>query len=353
MTRIESLLFYLVNFFIIVLLIKIFDYVNSKNKKISKFFLILPMILLTWISGYRYYVGADYSAYVNMYNQYSYLNIGSRFLYDIANFISDNSQTIIVLYAFLTNLFLFLIIYKMKDRLKNTYLIMATYLFVYFPFSLNIIRQTLSIMIVLYLLLLCEEKKYIKAFIFLILAIMIHSSAVVLIPYFLLYIFDKNENKSNKIIILTILLIAGIIMYSLFLGNIFGIKRYFGYMSKFNFKDIEITTIYSYAPFMIISILYSNIIKKNINIKLLSIFFYSGVIWEFLFSSTQIFRIGMYFSITLIILIPALINKTKNIHTKSFVVFVYILFLTIYFVVVFYLVGRAGIFPYNNIIFVN
>ena len=351
MSNINSLIFYLSSFFIIIFLAFIYDNIKGNKKIIYKnLILLVIIILLTVISGFRYNVGTDYHSYIRMYHSYSFLDIGSRYLFKIANFLSSNSQTIIIIYSVLTNLFLILVLKKISEKNKIS-LIMASYLLIFFPISFNTIRQSLAIIIIIYALLLFKENKNNKnAYLLFILAVLFHNSAVIIFPYLLITYKSKDKNLIKNSIFFTTSLIIFMFIYFYFLKDIGLIRKYVGYLGVFSFQNTDMNLLISYAPFLLLLFLFRNSIKNSRDLSIYSCLFISGIIFEVVFSSTQVSRIGFYFSTFLIILIPELFEKIKDNKSKRIIKFFYCFYLIIYFVLVFYFHGRAQIFPYDNIL---
>ena len=352
MSNINSLYFYVIIFSLLTLLMMLFDYnYKKKNIKFSYFILIIVFCLLTFISGFRYKVGTDYSNYIGFYGGFGFLEIGSQFLFKIANFISSNPQTIIFIYSFLTNLFLILAIVNLRKK-NETFLIFATYLFMYLPFSYNIIRQGLSMAICLYAFSLLQENKRYKVLFLLLIAFSIHYSSIVLFPYFLTAMFSKNKkNNYKRILLLTLFVLVLMLFASTILIRFKFFYNYRGYFLSVLINKIDFNFLLAYLPFIIVLMLFKKSIKNSIILQNYSSIFISGFLFEFLLSSSNISRIALYFSIIQIILFPNLLNQIKDKFSRKIIKIIYYIFLILYFIYVFYVYGRTEIFPYNNVYF--
>lgn len=349
MTNINSLIFYMSLFVVVIVLAYIYDYLKKKNKKIlANFTLIVAFAILTIISGIRYKVGSDYNAYIKLYSRYDYLELGSRFLFSISNLISDNPQTIIFTYSLFTNIFIMFAIREAKFK-GSTALIMASYLFLYFPFSLNIIRQSLAVAILLlaFLKIINNKKKF--AIFLGVLACLVHGSAIFFIPYFLIFLFAKEEKIYKTTFLYTGVLLIALLAYITLFGKTSTSIKYFGYLGKFSIKNIDYYQFLSYIPFLLICLTSRKVLKKSKLTSSLNGLFISGVLFEVILSSTQVSRIGIYFSIYSIFLMPSLLEEIKNKNTRKITKIIYFVFLIIYFVGVYYLHGRTSIFPYKTI----
>lgn len=347
----KSLLFYLISFLIIIIVTKIFDINIKKNNKLFSIILfILILFMLTFISGFRYYVGTDYHAYIQMYNSYSYLEFGSVILFKIANLLSPNPQTIIFIYSLVTNLVILFSMYRFRNKCDIS-LSMATYLFMFFPFTFNIIRQSLAFSICLLAITYLLDKNYKRYIILVLVASLFHSSALIILPFIIVPLNSKNNKNIIKYIIFTILLIISILLCYKFFSNISIFRKYLGYYATVSFSNLQFIGLISYVPFIILILFFYKSIKKDYYLSSLSGLFISGILLEFLFSSSEVSRSGLYLLVSNMLLMPSLFYNVKNRFSKAVLNFLYITFMAVYFILVFYLYGRAEIFPYNNIYF--
>ena len=144
LSKIGSLVFYIVLFSLSALLLYFGD---KRNNKILKFIAVIIPIL---IGGLRYFVGTDYTNYIDYYFVYGpmslsdYLNKNGIFeimFYFIAriSYIFTNEY---YLFFFATNMIIIVVVYFSIEKIKvnNKYLIWLLFLLLYFPMFLNVIR---------------------------------------------------------------------------------------------------------------------------------------------------------------------------------------------------------------------
>ena len=106
---------------------------------------------------------------------------------------------------------------KKLGKKNGTMLIFASYLFIYLPFSYNIIRQGLSMALALYALSFLQDNQKKHAILLLFLSFLIHNSSIILFPYFLVAIFsEKNEKMTKKILIVTFAILIVIFLWIYF-----------------------------------------------------------------------------------------------------------------------------------------
>lgn len=353
MSNVASLFFYIILFTSLVGLMGLYDYnYNKKHKKICNIIFLIAFIVLTFVSGFRYYVGTDYANYIKYYHSYSFLEIGDRVLFQIANMISAEPQTIIFIYSFLTNLLVMLAIKKLGKK-NGTMLIFASYLFIYLPFSYNIIRQGLSMALALYALAFLQNNQKKQTILLLFLSFLIHNSTIILFPYFLVAMFSKKTEKiSKKLILVTFATLIILFLGSPILSRFSIFNNYKGYFLKISFSNIDYNFILAYFPFLVLLFLFKKSISESTLLKNYCSIFFTGFLFEFLLSSSDISRIALYFSLIQIVLFPLLLNKIKDKFSRKIVKIIYYCCLILYFIYVFYIYGRAEIFPYNNTFFI-
>lgn len=354
MSNFLSLLFYIFSFLISIFCMNLFYIFYKKNHKvISSFFILAVFSILTIISGTRYNVGADYGAYIRMfqYKTYGYLEFGSRLLYKISTYITEDPQFIIILFSALTNFAILMAIYRLKDRCKPS-LVLASYLFIFFPFSFNIIRQSLA-MAICFLAFTYLKQNTKKAYLLVILAGLIHSSAFLMLLFFIVYAHSKEEKIYRNIIILFFVFILVAFFYLIFSSDLGISVKYGGYLKSFSFSTLEYITLISYVPFWILIFLFKKTIRdeNDKSYSILATMYLVGCLFEFLFSSTAISRFGLYFSFFIILLFPLLLEKIKDHKSRNVIKCVYLIFLCLYFAIVYYYHGRAIIFPYDSTLF--
>lgn len=194
-------------------------YAYRKLSGRSLFFLLLP-IFSVWlfICGGQYDVGTDYGSYLTTFNgsnldvywgkgEYLFAGIISLF-----NTLGIYGQALFYIFYAINFLFLFLIIKRLP--VKQFFLFIILYITVTSLFNnqLNTLRQATAIYIGTYVAILIFEKKYWKGLLFILVAIFIHQSALVL---FMFYVFNFIVKKLSYKFLLMCLLIA--VVLSLFL----------------------------------------------------------------------------------------------------------------------------------------
>lgn len=294
---------------------------KNKNQKIYKFFVILSIIPLLFISAFRYDVGTDYfyryaPSYMIILNGGDVGNLECIFkiLIKICTFFTSSYALLFFVTSVIIIIPIFYLIYK-----ESKYPLLSIILFViggFFFDLLNLVRQYISIVILLcsykYLL----DKKYLKWFLYFILAILFHKSAVV----GLLLVPLKNK---KYFVPQCILPVASIII-------IFGkyIKELIIFFISLTPYSIYINSIYSAADIRE-TVIVANVIiylamlilyytkNKNEKVNKLDIFYMNVqsitvLLCLFSIQFNLLYRVVEYFSIFQIISIPHMLDLRKK-----------------------------------------
>lgn len=195
MTNIESLQFYMETFGVVVLLSllqeKFFAWRGRDSRLLSFFLVMIP----TLVSGLRYMVGTDYTAYTHHIRWYTpmtfstYLDrsyeVGHYFLIQLDR-IFESQYMMFFVAALLTVNFFYEGLRYYKDKVSLP-LGMMLYLFTFFPHSLNVIRQYLAVSIIFYGYRYVFEKDIVKYGVAVIVAMSFHLSAVAALPFYFIH----------------------------------------------------------------------------------------------------------------------------------------------------------------------
>lgn len=314
-------------YYILVLFFSVVSFFTSKFKKKDFFLFNIAIVILCLISGFRYYIGPDYEAYIEIFEKSSTVShfkelnkIHGEYLFLFINvFLAKlhfNYKMMFLLYSLLSLLLLKKII---ENNLKKYYLYS---LFIYLSFyflreTMGIIRYSLASLLCIYSINLIKSEKILKFLLMICLATFIQSAALIFLPVYWLY----NKNISKKIWVT-------LLFFSIFFYKINGIILIYNFFSKFIPLGINkkiYSTIYiskfgqnpgfsSYQLYLIITFIFLVFFKKveetrkEINVYL------GGVIIYFLFLNVAIYAArfsDIYLKISLI-LFPKIISEIKN-----------------------------------------
>lgn len=244
---------YICCFFLSVLFIKIGSIKENQNKKISAGLCFAAGLLVTAIlAGLRdYSIGTDVRGYGNVWFQravsskdaYGYLKWGTSsqvgIVYMLLNYtvsrFTDNAHWFYFVLALLINYLVFRGIYSCKDEIDIS-LAMLVFYFLFYNNTLNLLRQSLAIAIIISGFKFVKRKQFIKYFICVTVAFLTHSTAFVGIAVYFLY--HSYKMKYSKLIRLGIS--AGLLGVALFYQSILNIAIKLGFLgTRYSFYVLD------------------------------------------------------------------------------------------------------------------
>ncbi|MFQ4155227.1 EpsG family protein [Pediococcus pentosaceus] len=177
---------------------------NTKKNLLSKMLFFLSYLFIFIPGAIRYYVGTDYTGYslhqipAVLARMPAKVELLYRYVIFIGDWLGKNTtyQYIFVITNFLIVTFLYIYIAQ-QSRLRE----LSIFIFVcggFFAFSLSGMRQSIAVVIFLYATKYIKSRKLIKYALFILIATLFHTSAVI---YFLFY-FIVNIKFSPVVVIL-------------------------------------------------------------------------------------------------------------------------------------------------------
>ncbi len=318
----------------------------------------LPVILLT----FRYGIGTDYFSYRAIYhnnintsfftfslNDEFSIEFGNNLLVRISNFLFHDYHG----YIFLTALIicgLFFYFLKEYTELCRFSLMVFICLVIFVGPSMNIIRQVMAVAIVIQGFKYIFSRKFLPYLIFILVAAVFHSTALIMIPVYFLYSKKEKQNAVRLIVVICICLFLPVIMDLVFrlLPYIPFLARY---ASKYTFSfqaSFKIIYIVLKIPIILyVFLFYKKLISKDSRNEFYIYLFLIELAASFLGSFSQwSFRIMYYGMISEIILVPQLLSMVngKNKRICYFLILGYYIFC---FWFLHYVRGNDGIFPYT------
>ena len=310
-----------------------------KSKKNSNFFYVFADIVLILLAGLRFRVGGDSLEYENVfYNlpDFEYIfNVGlSGLEYQplwyvfnaIIKYFSNFFVSFQLIHAIIVNTSFFIIISK---YCKHRFTAVTLYYILIFPyFNMEILRESLAVIIFLFAYKYLYNKKYIRYYLLVFLSYLFHASAIFLfILPFLVYFLENKISLSKLFIISSIAFLSS---YSVSLiGNIldfneFIASRYEKYTSLEVSVNEIIKGIYNLTILLgVMLVLKSAKLDSKHNNIIFNIYF---LITALSMNIIGTYRLLNYFSIFYIFIIVDLIYEYKFSSLKIKTIIVCILF---------------------------
>lgn len=198
-------------------------YILGIKANIKNVLLLLLIILLSIVAGGRSFsVGIDTQSYVTW--QFDYINrygfnagtmpfVARLIVYTILH-ITNDYHFVYLVFALLTNGF---IVWRMRDfkSVSSFPLLVFGYVCFYYLATLNMWRQLLAAAIVFYATRFAFDKKYFKYLVFVLISILIHSSAIMGLIIIPVDIFIHAPKDTRKKLAKNVLLLAPLILGAL------------------------------------------------------------------------------------------------------------------------------------------
>lgn len=355
---------YLLFFFLSFLCIGISKKIE-KNKKISLFFELLGIFLLSLLAAVRdISIGTDVALYVkpifDLCVQYGNFDVASLIygvesgyllLNYVVSFFTNDFSTFLFIIQVIVLGFSYFGIKKLYP--KNYAMIYILFILLYYNMSLNVVRQSIALALSLYSLYFLFNEKYKRFFFILILASFFHKSVfIVVIVYFVYLLLIKM--KMNKYFLSIAILAFGFILFLFFpqiikfMVSIHLISpNYLYYLTNYISSTLSFNVIEVLFDLFIIVIyiLFAKVYYKND--KKSSLYFIMVVIdLAFMIICSKyasVYRMGLYFRVPAWIYFFSNLNYifAKKKSSNFFANFLGILILLIYWFFV-YVVGKSG-----------
>lgn len=297
----------------------------------------LFMLIYSLIVGLRYNVGKDFTGYNDWFKVLRHTgrfpvdnDFGFIWLNELLVEFEFESYSLFIIIAYLQILFLLLILKKLPF-LRSWYIYFFFTSLLFFV-SMNTMRQTLAYFIFIYCLQLYYEKRFLKTFLFFLLAFSMHKTIIlpiVMLP-FLKFEWFKNIMIQLMLLFLSLFILPS--FYSGFIGNIEPFSNLLGYTYYTDNLDLmkEITeenkrgdglSIFLFFLIDLLIILHYDKLKDRFNsynfIQFYNLFFL-GVILSRVFADNFILsRIADYFIYFRVIILSFLMFYIFNIAKDS------------------------------------
>lgn len=322
----------------------------KKNSQKAIVFVILSYLLFVGIIRYNY--GSDYNVYSNYYNFFSgnRFESGFNFLISSLKVFSLPAQSFFIV----THLFISFSIFRFINKYSK-WVLLSLFFYVagfFFFDSLNIIRQYISLSIVLLFLDKFLDNKWIYIFIITYFAILFHNSAIVVLAY--PFISRKRFSFPSVLIIsLSTIVIYNIVSSSFFLNFINNVPFLSDYTSYFELSAYSVGALpFDFILYLLIYIFIRFFGKIDLKNKF-QIFFensmFISIIVKFLSLRFFLFdRFNVYFQIYTIVYLTYFLLNNK-ISNKQFLRIVFIILFVLY-TIIRIVNGQAGVENFESII---
>lgn len=322
----------------------------KKNRTLKMFISVLP---LTIISAIRYDVGWDYlKIYTTgfyMVGQYGvdWFTEGMfRLMIKILYIVFCNPISLFIMFSILISLF-FSLCYSNYGKEKNVFIYIILFVISRYYFcSLNIIRQALSMLIILYSLKFAAKKNFKKYLLYILLAGGFHYTSYMFIPFY--FLISKNFKFKNNMFFALITIPLIILLGIVFISN----TKYANYFNTMFGNDGSIY----YSELLITSVLvfFGILLYKKIKMDDVMLCMFNMELIAFIMSVISFLlptgdRIIWLFSIVNLFYIPKLISYVEKRKLKVLVSTIIYSILLLIFIMQSVYVDSYSVLPYQHI----
>lgn len=259
---------------------------------------------------------------------------GYQFLNVIVGKISTDSRTIIIVTSLLSY-FMFGIYYF--KRCKKPFLAIILFYALFFSMFTNVIRMACSISMLLWAYDSIEKKKKIRTAIFMIIAILFHTTSIVFVPYLIIKYYDIKLSKKLFglfSIVLTILSLASdymLIFVSNFVANFGGRFANSSYMTSSRTETGFLGVLLSIIVLGAIYFCYSKLVEKSKQKESTKwLFTFSFVFFILAFVMNLFDRLANIFLFVLIVPVINEIIESKKGNKKIYLIVLIIFLLAMF-----------------------
>lgn len=335
------MLTYYIVFAISIACLVLAEKLEQKNKDIAVAIKILAIFIPALLAGMRAIdVGTDTKLYIEpafndavnatdfsaFYKMYDIEPLYMLFTFVCAKIFANVNVFMTALYFIIT-----LLAYKIaknnsdKAPLSITY---AVFLLFYFNKSLNLVRQTISILLIIYGLKYVKNKKYTKSIAIILVSILIHKTAIIGALIYLIYgIFDKENTKYYKIIILVVSALFLLVykpLLNFLINDIHVLNSRYNYYINSNKVDVSLSYMLFNLSLLICSLaFYKKLVKHDkFNEYLVFIVILGNILMLLSTQFNFVIRISYYFTYLYLLIIPEMVeicdtNEKKSIMTMA------------------------------------
>ncbi|KAA9167899.1 EpsG family protein [Enterococcus faecium] len=336
----------------------LFQFNMYVKKNISKMILVFSILIPSLFATFRM-VGTDTPVYYSKFNSLNSKSLSdifftegfkeagnSLFIY-IGNLV-DSFNVYLFLYSFFT---LFFIGLALKSLIREDLMGISFFLYlcIFYPASLNTMRQSLAVAIVFFSYKFILSKSFFQFFLWVVIAMQFHISSIVVLPVYWLINKEKKVNWSVFLSAFVIIIAAILNFQQIFywISLIFNNERYIYYADYTESMNNRLFFL-NLVIFIFLIVVYRITETKDNNTNYYFILLLVGLTMGITgFISPFIKRISIFFDIVQILLIPKIAILASSKNNKYLMLFFVYLFGVTYFIVFYVWLGFSGVIPYN------
>ncbi|WP_251629214.1 EpsG family protein [Niallia sp. MER TA 168] len=329
---------------------------KSLSKKLCNLIIIYIYIILSIVGGIRYNVGTDFELYESIFNRsttivYSsdFVEAGYLYINQVLFQLGFSFQFLLLIVSLFINFNFIKGSKKYNDDVLGFLFFFVT-TGIYFS-SFNIMRQAIVISVFFLCINLFINKKYLPFTLIMLSSYLIHRSIIIVLIIVFLCII-KTRIHPLRLFLTGLFIVLGIINFS---NNDLIMKLFFFLPDKYqiysssigNLDGINLINLVLPTIILLLIFIFYNklIIKNNKNFIFIRLFLIYYILLVFSTKYIDFYRVAAYFEITLLVLIPQILDLIK-LKEKWFVDLVIVVLFSTY-IIIKLLLGHYGVVPYD------
>lgn len=356
------------------------DYLTDFRFMKVRVFNLLSILVLCLLAGYRdESVGTDTAIYgeslftwihnnsladVIAMNSIISIELGYILLVYLVSRFTDNVFWDYFMMEFVCTFFTYRALDNNKIK-KYKWLGVFLYNTLFYSFSLNLMRQTMAMAIVLFAINYMFEDKIKMYFLTVMLAFLVHRTAVLGIPIYLMFVMTgmgKDSLFNINSLFKRYRIVSSLIICVCSVGVVFLAKYIIRIFVAFKPSyEQQLLGIGSYNPSIAFLLLMLAIVLPLVFVRILNgnkekydfhllMLFVATIVWQLQGVATELFRVSMYFWMIVLISIPKFISDIKNLYLKYGLILYYIPLTSFYYWFVFVYRMTNETYPYTSVI---
>lgn len=308
------------------------SYIKKNGKYIFNRYLFWASFLILLIFLGFSKIGTDYDSYnyifeksiTTSYWKRTRIEKGYLLFNAIIRFFTNNFYVFHFIWAFCMLYLIYSTIYKYKEYINPCWAILA-YTTIFMFQSMNLIRMYLAIAIIFWGIRFIINNKPFKYFLVILMAFLIHRSAIIMTIPFVFWICFKNKGKYFFKAILIFLVFFGIIIFRKYIFNGNFLKYEYTYREEASIGSIWI--IY-YFPIYYLFMIYKkkHLASQDLFLNILFLFLCSATcLWILSYFVDAIGRANYYFTYVFMVMPSYILDKIeissqkKNINSNGYI----------------------------------
>ncbi len=336
--------------------------VRLKSKKGAYFCMALVVFIPSFLAAIRYKVGTDYTNYYYLFEKaksgvFTDMEPGYKGLMWLIARLGGSFEILSFVMMALAMIFIYAGIVYFK-KMMPVGATLFVYLMLNYQQNLNLVRQAVSVAIVFYAFRFLLENKPVKYTIAILLASTIHLTALIMIPFYLIFLLFSGKYSLGvkfvgyAVMIVLVLNLSSVLEWVIKLVPSLGqYEMYINQRVEFGLGAIVIQ-----LPYLLPGMLfYRKLTRDNPRFRFFIDLMLIGIILRYAgyFGVYYLNRFSFYFTIPAQVLLSGCYIKAMKAYRQRWVIALLMAYVVGYWILYYGIQGASGTVPFTNIFGIN